>query len=183
LISIEKWVNEEILDNGRRDTFPLPSDIKPGMYIFRTDLLALHGNGYGGGLPKKGTGAGPQFYTHCFNLKVLGDGIATPDGVKFPGGYKREDPGIKFSLRNRAAFKDYVSISSLEKIAKLTNMLLRSSPGPLSTRASTIHQPGNHQSSQKRSADFSLQNSKPSMMLSKPRKTYTQKPQPIPLTG
>jgi cellulase len=106
----EKWVNEEILDNGRRDTFPLPSDIKPGMYIFRTDLVALHGNTYGGGLPKKGTGAGPQFYTHCFNVKILGDGTASPEGVKFPGGYKREDPGLTFSLRNKAAFNNYVSI-------------------------------------------------------------------------
>jgi cellulase len=79
------------------------------MYIFRTDLLALHGN-FGDGQPKKGTGAGPQFYTHCFNVQILGDGTAEPPSVRFPGGYKREDPGIKFSLRNKAAFKDYVSI-------------------------------------------------------------------------
>ena len=109
----EKWVNEEILDNGRRESFPLPSDIKPGMYIFRTDLLALHGNGMMGGMPKKGTGAGPQFYTHCFNVKITGDGTATPPGVKFPGGYKREDPGVKFSLLNKAAWKDYVSPQTL----------------------------------------------------------------------
>jgi cellulase len=101
-------VNEEILDNGRRDTFPLPSDIKPGMYIFRTDLVALHGN-FGAAQPKKGTGQGPQFYTHCFNVKVLGDGTATPEGVKFPGGYKREDPGLTFILRNKAALNSYVS--------------------------------------------------------------------------
>jgi cellulase len=109
---IEKWVNEEILNNSRRDTFPLPSDIKAGMYIFRTELLALHGNSFGEGQPKKGTGAGPQFYTHCFNVKILGDGTATPDGVKFPGGYKRDDPGVQFSLKNKAVFNDYVSISN-----------------------------------------------------------------------
>jgi cellulase len=108
----EKWVNEEILDNGRRDTFPLPSDIKPGMYILRTDLVALHGNSMGGGLPKKGTGQGPQFYTHCFNVKILGDGTVSPEGVKFPGAYKREDSGLTFNLRKKENFNSYVSIPS-----------------------------------------------------------------------
>jgi cellulase len=80
------------------------------MYIFRTDLVALHGNSYGSGLPKKGTGQGPQFYTHCFNVKILGDGTASPTGVTFPGGYKREDSGLTFSLRNKAAFNNYVCV-------------------------------------------------------------------------
>jgi cellulase len=85
------------------------------MYIFRTDLVALHGNAMGSGLPKKGTGQGPQFYTHCFNVQILGDGTVSPEGVKFPGGYKREDSGLTFNLRNKAAFNSYVSISKALK--------------------------------------------------------------------
>jgi hypothetical protein len=80
------------------------------MYNFRTDLVALHGNGLGSGMPKKGIGQGPQFYTHCFNVKILSDGSISPEGVKFPGGYKREDSGLTFSLRNKVTFNSYVSI-------------------------------------------------------------------------
>jgi hypothetical protein len=84
----------------------LPSDIKPGMYILRTELIALHSNKYA--MPKLGFG-GPQFFTHCFNVDITGDGTQTPAGVKFPGGYRREDPGVAFNLyTSEAAWDRYV---------------------------------------------------------------------------
>jgi lytic cellulose monooxygenase (C1-hydroxylating) len=85
----------------------LPSDIKPGLYILRTELLALHGNRMSS-IPT--AFSGPQFYTHCFNVEISGEGNATPQGVQFPGGYKRDDPGVKFNLYvNEKAWDDYVS--------------------------------------------------------------------------
>jgi cellulase len=103
----KKWANEDVLDNNRTDTVKIPSDIKPGMYIFRTELLALHGNSPM--LPKNF--GGPQFYTHCFNVEITGNGSSEPAGVLFPGAYKPDDAGVKFYLgTGGATWENYVSI-------------------------------------------------------------------------
>jgi hypothetical protein len=55
-------------------------------------------------------GGGPQFYTHCFNVDIIGGGNATPSPtVRFPGAYKRKDAGVAFDLRNKAAWDGYAS--------------------------------------------------------------------------
>jgi hypothetical protein len=74
--------------NNRKITLQLPSDIKPGMYVLRTELLALH----------YANRAQPQFYPHCFNVYINGTGTATPPGVRFPGAYKISDPSLSTSL-------------------------------------------------------------------------------------
>ena len=38
------WANEILNKQNSTDIVQIPSDIKPGTYIFRTELLALHGN-------------------------------------------------------------------------------------------------------------------------------------------
>jgi cellulase len=75
-------------------SFQIPSDINPGTYVLRTELLALHGN-----TPSMQPTpvSGPEFYLHCFNVDVIGSGTATPEGVAFPGGYKYGDKGLTFS--------------------------------------------------------------------------------------
>jgi cellulase len=111
LTRTELWANEEILQNSRVDRFRLPSDIKAGVYVLRTELLALHGN-TPAGAANPVNGRGPQFYTHCFTLNVTGRGNVEPQGVKFPSpaAYKRLDPGVKFILfSNKETWKDYVS--------------------------------------------------------------------------
>jgi cellulase len=106
-VDAEQWENEKLISQGNRDTVQLPSDIKSGRYILRTELVALHSNSMS--IPGIG---GPQFFTHCFNVDITGDGTATPAGVKFPGGYKRTDSGVKFNLYvNDAAWDNYVSVS------------------------------------------------------------------------
>src|ERR1700753_4062115 len=77
-----------MIKNDRKSTFQLPSDLKPGLYTLRTELLALH-------YANKGQ---PQFYPHCFNVYINGTGTATPSGVKFPGAYKANDPNIATSI-------------------------------------------------------------------------------------
>jgi hypothetical protein len=77
-----------MIKNDRKSTFQLPSDIKPGLYTLRTELLALH-------YANKGQ---PQFYPHCFNVYINGTGTATPPGVRFPGAYKANDPNIATSI-------------------------------------------------------------------------------------
>jgi len=97
------WANEELIKQNYTDHFKIPSDIKPGLYVLRTELLALHGNSFSSAPTQY---SGPQFYTHCFNVQISGNGNATPQGVTFPGGYKRDDPGVKFSLRATQEAKD-----------------------------------------------------------------------------
>jgi hypothetical protein len=96
-----------IINNGNRDQFKLPSDIKPGLYILRSELLSLHGNGQ---IMNPGLKGLPQFYTHCFNIEISGSGMATPPGVKFPGGYPKNDPGVGFILGNQARYASYVRV-------------------------------------------------------------------------
>jgi cellulase len=85
--SLGKWANEIASDNGDSYKVQIPSDIKSGTYVLRTEIIALHGNAkqlQGGPL------AGPQFYTYCFNVDVINGGNAQPEGVKFPGAYTKE---------------------------------------------------------------------------------------------
>lgn len=93
--------------NNQDGPIKIPSDIKPGLYILRTELLSLHGNGQTRNPGLKGL---PQFYTHCFNVQITGEGNATPEGVKFPGGYPKNDAGVGFILAgNKARYSSYVS--------------------------------------------------------------------------
>ena len=103
----------------------LPSDIKPGTYVFRTELLALHGNAI---TSEPVRGGGPQFYTHCFNVEITGGGDQVPKNtVRFPGGYKRNDPGVAFNLRNKNAWNGYVrSLFPCEMFTYQTQVI----PGP-----------------------------------------------------
>jgi len=98
------WANEEVIKDGNQVKLKIPSDIKPGTYILRTELLSLHGNGQTFNPGLKGL---PQFYTHCYNIEVTGSGTATPAGVKFPGGYPKGDPGVGFILGNKARYASY----------------------------------------------------------------------------
>jgi cellulase len=96
-----------LIKNGNRDQFKLPSDIKPGLYILRSELLSLHSNGH---LANPGLRGLPQFYTHCFNIEISGSGNVTPPGVHFPGGYRKGDLGVGFVLGNQARYASYVRI-------------------------------------------------------------------------
>jgi hypothetical protein len=94
LTKIDKWANQWAADNGNMYKVRIPSDIKSGTYVLRTELVALHGNMNN---LKNGALAGPQFYPYCFNVEVIGGGSVAPEGVNFPGAYQLSDFGIAFS--------------------------------------------------------------------------------------
>src|ERR1700744_4358779 len=91
----DTWGNQMLVAANHTDTFKIPSDIKPGTYILRTELLALHGTSP---VLQYTTAGGSQFYPHCFNVEISGNGTATPPGVNIPGAYRTTDPGL--SLMN-----------------------------------------------------------------------------------
>jgi cellulase len=81
---------------GKMDV-KIPSDIAPGDYLLRAEVIALHTAGQSGGA---------QLYMSCYQLTVSGSGTATPATVKFPGAYKASDPGIMVNIHS--ALSTYV---------------------------------------------------------------------------
>ncbi|TRM70326.1 glycoside hydrolase family 61 protein [Schizophyllum amplum] len=87
-----EWGNGVIVDTLEW-TSTIPANLKPGNYMIRHELLALH---------QANT---PQFYPECAQLKVTGSGSASPSGsalVSFPGGYSMSDPGITINIYDAA---------------------------------------------------------------------------------
>ncbi|KAM7200331.1 Glycosyl hydrolase family 61 domain containing protein [Naviculisporaceae sp. PSN 640] len=104
------WGTTKLLDttNGTWTT-KIPADIKPGNYIIRHELIALHfalhtNPGF------EWSPIGPQFYMTCFNFKVTGTGTATPKGYTFPGAYKKDEAGWKYDVFNTTVSNPYPSV-------------------------------------------------------------------------
>lgn len=80
--------------------YTIPSCLKPGYYLVRHEIIALHA-AY--------QYPGAQFYPGCHQLKVVGAGSTVPtDLVGFPGAYAQNDSGIVYD-----AYKGefYLSVS------------------------------------------------------------------------
>lgn len=76
----------------------IPSDLAPGDYLLRAEVIALH---------TASSSGGAQLYMTCFQLSVTGSGSASPATVSFPGAYKASDPGILVNIH--AAMSTYVA--------------------------------------------------------------------------
>ncbi|KAJ2708964.1 hypothetical protein H4R19_004485, partial [Coemansia spiralis] len=78
----------------------IPADIKPGDYLLRTEVIALH---------NASTKGGAQLFPNCVQIKVTGNGKNTlPKGVAFPGAYKDDDPGILYKRKKFGDNSSYV---------------------------------------------------------------------------
>lgn len=84
-----QWAVNRLLANGGKVNFTIPSDISPGNYLLRGELLALH-NAY--------ALDGVQPYVGCVELTISGSGSSNPAGVAFPGYYSDTDPGMLFNI-------------------------------------------------------------------------------------
>ncbi|KAG8946990.1 hypothetical protein FRC04_011286 [Tulasnella sp. 424] len=83
------WGTDDLNANCGKFFFKIPSDIAPGNYLLRAEVIALH---------VAGSVGGAQLYMSCYQLSVTGGGSANPPGVKFPGAYSANDPGILFNI-------------------------------------------------------------------------------------
>jgi len=98
------WGTDWLMKNKMVQEVTIPSDIKAGTYVVRHEIISLH-NALNDDYIKKRSGA--QFYPQCAKVKVIGDGTATPKGVKFPGGYTWDEKGILVNIFYRA--NEYIS--------------------------------------------------------------------------
>jgi len=70
-------------------TFTIPSDIAPGNYLLRTEIIALH---------SAGALYGAQPYVRCVELTVTGTGKVNPPGVSIPGNWNASHAGMNYKL-------------------------------------------------------------------------------------
>ncbi|KAF9269756.1 hypothetical protein L218DRAFT_850422 [Marasmius fiardii PR-910] len=87
LLSNHTWKQAD-LKNGDTIHASIPSNLAPGNYLVRSEILSLHNANVRGGA---------EFYVDCVQIRVGGNKNGKPsdkDLVKFPGGYSDDDPGI-----------------------------------------------------------------------------------------
>ncbi|KAJ1797912.1 hypothetical protein LPJ59_002836 [Coemansia sp. RSA 2399] len=84
----KQWSTDKLIANaGKRDVI-IPSYLKAGNYLLRSEIIALHDARVVGGA---------QFFPNCVQLTVTGNGNIVPTGVAIPGAYGERDPGILYS--------------------------------------------------------------------------------------
>ncbi|KAF8880640.1 glycoside hydrolase family 61 protein [Infundibulicybe gibba] len=82
-----EWAQADLM-NGAKAEVTLPSNIAPGNYLIRHEIIALH---------LATAPGGAEFYASCTQLKVGGNQKGVPAAselVSLPGAYSDTDPGI-----------------------------------------------------------------------------------------
>ncbi|KAF8186229.1 glycoside hydrolase family 61 protein [Pholiota molesta] len=81
------WIQARLMTGGVA-TSQIPSNIAPGNYLLRHEIIALH---------LANTLGGAEFYPACAQVTVGGSGTGAPQPselVSLPGAYSDSDPGI-----------------------------------------------------------------------------------------
>jgi cellulase len=87
------WITDELMHSNFTAAATLPKNLKPGNYVLRHEIIALHG-------ARQENGA--QAYPQCVNIEVGGSGQVAPvGGVTGIALYEATDPGIKFDIYAR----------------------------------------------------------------------------------
>ncbi|KAF9261007.1 glycoside hydrolase family 61 protein F [Marasmius fiardii PR-910] len=85
------WAASDKLNaNNGIYTLTIPKNLRPGQYIIRHEILALH---------FASTYPGVQVYPSCIQVEVTGSGNAFPTSfVSFPGAYTPSTPGMVWDI-------------------------------------------------------------------------------------
>lgn len=85
-----KYASDQLIQNGNKWTFTVPSTIATGNYVLRHEIIALHGAFQPNGA---------QNYPQCINLKITGSGTdELASGTLGENLYKANEPGILVSI-------------------------------------------------------------------------------------
>ncbi|KAL0938575.1 glycosyl hydrolase family 61 [Colletotrichum truncatum] len=126
-----KWADDVLMANNFTWTVQIPSNLAPGNYVLRHEMIALHS----GGNPN-----GAQAYPQCFNLQVTGGGSLAPAGVKGTALYKDTDPGVLFNLYTSPLV---YPIPGPTLVAGLPSTVAQSTARPTATSSATTPGGGN----------------------------------------
>ncbi|GAB1315858.1 glycoside hydrolase 61 [Madurella fahalii] len=84
-----QWASDHLIANNNSWMVQIPSNIAPGNYVLRHEIIALH---------SAGQSNGAQNYPQCFNLQITGSGTDSPAGVRGQSLYTPTDDGILFNI-------------------------------------------------------------------------------------
>lgn len=99
--STKQFCVDKLRANNGLFTVQIPSDLAPGNYLIRAELIALHEAFQVGGA---------QPYVHCAEFTITGSGTSIPSTnlVSIPGVYTATEPGIYFDIYD--GFKIYPTV-------------------------------------------------------------------------
>ncbi|VUC26942.1 unnamed protein product [Clonostachys rosea] len=87
-LTTQVWAAQDLIANNNTWTTTVPSTLAPGNYVFRHEIIAMHG---------AGSENGAQNYPQCFNIEITGSGTDNPEGVLGTELYTADHPGILFN--------------------------------------------------------------------------------------
>ncbi|KAI1278191.1 lytic polysaccharide monooxygenase [Xylaria sp. FL0933] len=83
------WATDLLIANNNSWIVEIPSQIKPGFYVLRTEIIALH----------NATNAiGSQNYPQCLNIRIAGSGTVLPNGTPGKELYSPDDPSVHLDI-------------------------------------------------------------------------------------
>ena len=87
----KKWCTEKLIPNNGHLAAKIPSDLAPGYYLLRPELLALQ--------QADKNPPDPQFYVGCAQLFLSSGGSAKPkDTVSIPGYVNLQTPAMTYNI-------------------------------------------------------------------------------------
>ncbi|KAK4118342.1 lytic polysaccharide monooxygenase [Parathielavia appendiculata] len=84
-----RWATDLLIEKNLTWTVTIPTHLKPGNYVLRHELIALHPGG-----AENST----QLYPQCINLNVTGEGTVLPKGTPGSQLYSSQDPGLVHNI-------------------------------------------------------------------------------------
>ena len=107
-----KWCTDKLRNDDGILKIPIPSGIKAGNYILRSEVTSVH-------KPEA------QFYVQCLDLAISSNGTALPlskETVSIPGYLSMKSPGVKFNAYSKFGGSKYPSLGpSVWKSPATTN--------------------------------------------------------------
>ncbi|KAI1847546.1 hypothetical protein JX265_000797 [Neoarthrinium moseri] len=92
-----EWATDQLIANNNSWLIEIPPAIKPGFYVLRTEIIALHN-----------LTSGAQHYPQCLNLEITGNGTEVPSGVLGEHLYNATESGLKQGLNITAGVTSYL---------------------------------------------------------------------------
>lgn len=87
-LDTQTWATADLISNNNSWTVTVPSTLASGSYVFRHEIIAMHGANSEGGA---------QNYPFCINIAITGGGSDSPSGTLGTALYTSTDPGILFN--------------------------------------------------------------------------------------
>ncbi|KAL9944049.1 hypothetical protein D7B24_000361 [Verticillium nonalfalfae] len=84
------WASDEFIQNNASWVVRIPETVRPGHYVLRQELVALH--------YARIDGLGTQHYPQCVNLEIIGEGDEVPEGTPAVELYGKTDPGLVYDV-------------------------------------------------------------------------------------